>query len=581
MTRSVLRYWLLLFLPTLVIVVAAFRLLQYEQARLDDSFQATHLDRARSAAQGLKQTVQVVEDTLLAALKDLAPEAVDDTLPGWVSQNPLVRNVFIWSPNKGLRYPPPGQAANREERRFMTRYATLFDGRHPWPSDTKNRRAEERVAPTGVSSTLSKEKTGLRQKSSPRTGQESLLALARSRPPSSQKSMRLKSSATSFDGGWIPWFTDNRLYIIGWVRPADLDLVWGLELELTTLLSRLIPDFSPDFLMGSGNEAVYVLRDGTGRILHQSTGKALDENAVPDLTVSLSPPLPHWQVAVYFTDAADGPATRRGFLIVSGLLVLIVIAALLFGGLLLYRESERNRRDAQRKTTFVANVSHELKTPLTSIRMYAELLKEGRVKSEEKRGSYLQIIVDESRRLARLVNNLLNFGRLEQGRKKYRIGPLDLTGFLSEFEMTHRLRIGKEGMALTVQLPEKEIWVNTDRDVLEQVLLNLVDNALKYAVTGKKLIIKPDPVDNGWQLRVLDHGPGIPPEDHRRIFEKFYRVNDSLTADHPGSGLGLSIAQRLMRDIGGDLQYEPRQEGGSCFKVIIPINECTGKAHER
>ncbi len=187
--------------------------------------------------------------------------------------------------------------------------------------------------------------------------------------------------------------------------------------------------------------------------------------------------------------------------------------------------------------------------------------------------------MDESRRLARLVNNLLDFGRLEQGRKKYRIGPLDLTGFLSEFEMTHRLRIGNEGMALTVKFPEKEIRVNTDRDVLEQVLLNLVDNALKYAGGGKELIIKLDPIDNGWQLRVLDRGPGIPPEDHRRIFEKFYRVNDSLTADHPGSGLGLSIAHRLMRDIGGDLQYEPRQGGGSCFKVII--NEWTDNEHER
>ncbi len=565
MTRSVLRYWVLLFLPTLVIVVAAFRLIRYEQARIDGSFQAAHLDRARSAAQGLKQTVQVVEDTLLEALKGLAPEEVDVALPVWVNRNPLVRNVFIWSSNKGLRYPPPGQAATREERRFMTRYETLFDGRHPWLPVTKDHQGEGIVTPAGSSLTPRKGKTGLNQGSSPRTGRESLLDLARTGTPLSREAMLSKATTAAFEGGWMPWLTDNRLYIIGWVRPADRDLVWGVELELTTLLSRLITDFPQK----SSNEAVYVLGDGTGRILHQSGGKALDENTAPDLTVSLSPTLPHWQVAVYFDGGAGGHATGRGFLIVSGLLVIIVIAAILFGGLLLYREAERNRRDAQRKTTFVANVSHELKTPLTSIRMYAELLKEGRVKSEEKRGSYLQIIVDESRRLARLVNNLLDFGRLEQGREKYRIGPLDLTGFLSEFEMTHRLRIGKEGMALTVKLPEEEIRVNTDRDVLEQVLLNLVDNTLKYAGGGKKLIIKIDPVDNGWQLRVLDRGPGIPPEDHRRIFEKFYRVNDSLTADHPGSGLGLSIAQRLMRDIGGDVQYEPRQGGGSCFKVII------------
>ena len=566
MKRSVLRYWVLLFLPTLVIVVAAFRLLRYEQARIDGSFQAAHLDRARSAAQGLKQTVRTVQDTLLVALKGLEPEAVDIILPVWVNQNPLVRNVYIWSLNKGLRYPPPGPAATREERRFVKRYETLFDGRHPWLPVKKHQQEEGIGTPASSFLTSRKRKTDFGQGSSPRTGRESLVDLARSGTPLSREAMLSKSTTAAFEGGWMPWFTDNRLYIIGWVRPTDRDLVWGVELELTTLLSRLIIDFPQE----SSNAAVYVLRDGTGRIMHQTSGKALDENTAPDLTVSLSPTLPHWQVAVYFDGGVNGPATGRGFIIVSGLLVLIVIAAILFGGLLLYREAERNRRDAQRKTTFVANVSHELKTPLTSIRMYAELLREGRVKSEEKRGSYLQVIVDESRRLARLVNNLLDFGRLEQGRKKYRIEALDLTGFINEFEMTHRLRIGKEGLVLTVQLPDEKIRVNTDRDVLEQVLLNLVDNALKYAGGGKELIIKLDPVDNGWQLRVLDRGPGIPPEDHRRIFEKFYRVNDSLTADHPGSGLGLSIAQRLMRDIGGDLQYEPRQGGGSCFKVIIP-----------
>ena len=585
MTRSVLRYWLLLLLPTLVIVVAAYRLLQYEQARLDDSFRDTHLNRARSVAQGLKQTVQVVEDTLLSALKDLTPETVETTLPAWVNQNPLVRNVFIWSSRTGLRYPPPGLAANQEEHRFITRYATLFDGRQPWPSVTADHGGESRMEPAGTTFSLSGEDADFRKKSTSRTGQDSLLALARNRASVARKTTASTSSGIRFDGGWIPWFNDNRLYIIGWVRPVDQNLVWGLELELATLLSRLLPDFSLDFTGMPGNDAIYVLRDGTGRILHQSSGDALGEHAIPNLTVSLSPPLPHWQVAVYFTRAADGHVAGRGFLIVSGLLVLIVLTALLFGGFLLYRESERNRRDARRKTTFVANVSHELKTPLTSIRMYAELLMEGRVASEEKRGNYLRVIVDESRRLARLVNNLLDFSRLEQERKKYRIEPLDLIDFLNEFLAAHRLPIEKEGLVLSIRLPEDSVHIDTDRDVLEQVLLNLVDNAVKYAANGRELSLVLTPADSGWQLNVMDRGPGIPLEDHSRIFEKFYRGNDSLTADHPGSGLGLSIARRLMRDVGGDLQYEPRPGGGSCFKITIPTQnpttDRTDNKHER
>ncbi len=570
MTRSVLRYWLLLLLPTLVIAGAAFRLLHYEQARLDDSFEAAHLDRARSVAQGLKQTVQVVEDTLLSALKDLTPETVGSALPAWGVQNPLVRNVFIWSPRSGLRYPPPGLAANQEEYRFIQRYHTLFDGRKVWPPAAKASEADTPVAPAGAISSLSAEKVAASSKKSAyRTGRDSLMDLARKRASVNQKTARLPLSAIGFDGGWIPWFTDNRLYIIGWVRPPDQDLVWGMELELATLLSRMIPDFSLNFPDGYDREAVYVLRDGTGRILHQSAGDALDEKRVPDLSVSLSPPLPHWQVAVYFVNGVDGHATGRGFFIVSGLLVVIVLAALLIGGFLLYRESERNRRDAQRKTTFVSNVSHELKTPLTSIRMYAELLMEGRVASEEKRKNYLRVIVDESRRLARLVNNLLDFSRLEQGRKKYRLESLNLSDFLEEFSDAQRMPVEKAGLSLSLRLPAEPVRIRFDRDVLEQVLLNLVDNAVKYAAGGKKLIIALRRVDTGWQLSVMDAGPGISARDRQRIFEKFYRGNDSLTADHPGSGLGLSIARQLMCDMGGDLICETRPDGGSCFIILI------------
>jgi signal transduction histidine kinase len=202
--------------------------------------------------------------------------------------------------------------------------------------------------------------------------------------------------------------------------------------------------------------------------------------------------------------------------------------------------------------------------------MYAELLMEGRVTSEEKRKNYLRVIVDESRRLARLVNNLLDFSRLEQGRKKYRIEALNLSDFLEEFIDAQRMPVEKAGLSLSLRLPAESVRIRFDRDVLEQVLLNLVDNAVKYAAGGKKLVIALQRTDTGWQLSVMDAGPGIPARDHQRIFEKFYRGNDSLTADYPGSGLGLSIARQLMRDMGGDLKYETRPGGGSCFIILIP-----------
>ncbi len=576
MKRSVLRYWLLLFLPTLVISVSAFRLLRYEQDRISHSFQAAHSDRAQAVAHRLKQTVQSVEDSMLASLKGFSPTTVVGALPQWVGQNPLVRNVYIWSKSSGLRYPLLDQSATQEERRFITRYAMLFDGRHPWAPAGKEQIGGGSGSIHGSFPPMTKSRPDAQRAPSPSTGSDNLLDMARSRPSESSSvsssvfrdTIPPKTALDTIDGGWLPWFTDNRLYLIGWVHPPNHDLVWGVELELATLLSRLILDFPQP----STNQVAYVLSDGAGQILHQSGGNELDDQAAPGLAVSLAPILPHWQVGVYFNGGERGNAAGQGYLIISGMMLVIVIAAILFGGMLLYRDAERNRRDAERKTSFVANVSHELKTPLTSIRMYAELIKEGRVKSIDKQKSYMQVIVDESRRLGRLVNNLLDFSRLEQGRKTYRIEPLDITAFLKEFDRAHRLRIENEDLALVVQLPPKNLQVNTDRDVLEQVLLNLVDNAVKYAGDGKTLTIALDPVDTGGQICVLDRGPGISSKYRHRIFEKYYRADDSLTAEHPGSGLGLTIARQLMRDLGGDLRYEPRRGGGCCFKIIISEN---------
>jgi signal transduction histidine kinase len=128
-------------------------------------------------------------------------------------------------------------------------------------------------------------------------------------------------------------------------------------------------------------------------------------------------------------------------------------------------------------------------------------------------------------------------------------------------------------------IPDQAIIVHTDRDALEQVVLNLVDNALKYASRGKELLIRLA-VQNGFcELQVMDRGPGVPSDHRSKIFEKFHRIDDSLTTPKPGSGLGLSIARRLMRDLGGDLVYRSRAKGGSCFVVLIPCH--TGHITQR
>jgi len=200
----------------------------------------------------------------------------------------------------------------------------------------------------------------------------------------------------------------------------------------------------------------------------------------------------------------------------------------------LTRMTLQNMKDARQKTSFVSSVSHELKTPLTSIRMYAELLLSKRIKDANKIQTYLSVIVSESERLTRLINNVLAFGKLEQGKKTYHLTIFEMDRLLDQMIQSHSIRIENQGIEIILQIEEGNYKVKTDRDAIEQVILNLVDNALKYADKGK-----------------------------------FIKVDNSLTTKQPGSGLGLSIARQILRDLEGDLFFEPMPGSGSCFTARI------------
>jgi signal transduction histidine kinase len=204
--------------------------------------------------------------------------------------------------------------------------------------------------------------------------------------------------------------------------------------------------------------------------------------------------------------------------------------------------------------------------------MYAELLFSKRITDPDKRSRYLQVIVSETRRLTRLVNNVLDFSRLEQGRKNYHPELLDLTECIQEVLTSHALPVQEAGMAMKTALPEKKISVFSDRDAIDQVMVNLIDNAVKYAASGGELKISLKAESKLALIEVSDKGPGVAKTHRERIFEQFHRVDNSLTAKQQGAGLGLSIARRILRDLNGDLIYRPEKNGGSCFVASLPIS---------
>lgn len=493
---------------------------------MGDAARDAELGRLRNHAEQISLAVTVVQEELLRSLQAVPFDRLEETLREWEKTNPLVRNVFIWRGPDDLLLPDTTLPLTREERGFLGRYCRLFDGSRGW-AETNN-------------------------------GREQVPSL------SQQLFQRANRQIPVIDGGWIPWYWEDRLGMIGWVQQGDVR--YGIELEMVSLLSELASAMPA---IDASADRMVVLHDESGRRILQSGTLGVEEPGLPVVSVSIGPMLPHWEMALYTADGSLG-TSAKGYFVLSGLLVAILFVVLFSTGGLLLREAFRHRIDAHRKTTFVSNVSHELKTPLTTIRMYAELLGEGRVTDPEKSQRYLGAIAAESERLTRLVNNVLDFGRLEQNRKTYQIGRFDLCDAVMETLQSQRIRIGEAGMELSMDLPDGSAMAESDRDALQQVLLNLIDNAVKYAASGGRLHVALKVVDGDFQVSVADAGQGIDEPHRRKIFERFYRIDDSITARSQGSGLGLGLSRRLLSDLGGTLEYRPVEGGGACFVITIP-----------
>jgi signal transduction histidine kinase len=270
------------------------------------------------------------------------------------------------------------------------------------------------------------------------------------------------------------------------------------------------------------------------------------------------------------TSLDDLARTRtRLYVWVLVLLVVVLVAGISATLWLLVRESRLSRL----KTDFVSNVSHELRTPLTSIRMFTETLQLGRVQDEAERQECLQIIAQESERLSRLVERVLDFSRMEAGRRAFRKAPEAVAGLVEAALAACRSDIQARGFQVRVELPADLPRVSVDRDALVEVLINLLSNAMKYSPRSREVTLSARQAGDTLELMVRDEGIGIPRHEHERIFEKFYRVETSLTGEVSGSGLGLSLVRYIVEGHGGQVRVESEPGQGSCFRVRLPLVE--------
>jgi len=254
-------------------------------------------------------------------------------------------------------------------------------------------------------------------------------------------------------------------------------------------------------------------------------------------------------------------------------MILAVISLLLAGGIVLtHRNISREMALARLKSDFVSNVSHELRTPLSLIRLYAETLEMGRLKTPDKYQEYYSIIRKESERLTALINNILDFSRIEAGRKEYDFRETDMRELVHNTLESYRYQIEQHGFAFEEKIADDVPPLRVDREAMARSLLNLVNNALKYSQDQKFIGVSLFRDNGSVKLEVEDHGIGIPAQEQAKIFEKFYRVGDPLVHNTKGSGLGLSLVRHIVQAHGGDVVVDSAPGRGSKFTITLPVN---------
>lgn len=282
----------------------------------------------------------------------------------------------------------------------------------------------------------------------------------------------------------------------------------------------------------------------------------------------------NWRLQVVLTTTEElGLRVRRQRLVELGMVGFAAVVAIV-GVTIIVLASAKERRLAALKSDFVANVSHELKTPLSLIRMFGELLLLDRVPSDDKRRQYLSIIVGESERLTALIENVLDFAKVERGRAAYEFARGNVADIVGRAVDVYRYRAEREGMDVTFHAAERLPAVMVDARALELAVINLLDNAVKYAKDGGRVDVAVDAQDGGSAVavRIADDGPGIEEDDRKRIFDRFVRGRNASEHQVRGSGIGLALVKHIAESHGGSVRVETPLEGGrgSAFVVRLP-----------